>query len=108
MTEESNRVVRVETCMGVMVILGFQPDGVWNQLRYTILGRKVYVGEDFLKGFSEWGNTFHTVGGTFWWPRHRDLGRRQLACLPAFLESVSTQLPPRPRSPSFLLSASSD
>lgn len=84
MTEESSRVVRLETSMGIMVILDFQPDGVWNQLRYTILGRKVYVGEDFQKGFSEWGNPFHTVGGAFWWVQIQR-SREKAACLPPCL-----------------------
>lgn len=82
MTEESNRVVRIAPRVGV--ILDFQPDGVWNQLRYTILGRKVYVGEDFLKRFSEWGNTLHTVGGTFWWAQIQR-SREKAACLPPCL-----------------------
>lgn len=47
MTGESSRVVSVETYMGAMVIPGFQPDGVWNQVRYTTLGRKVCVGGAF-------------------------------------------------------------
>lgn len=50
-------------------------------------------GGHFQKGFSKWGNTFHTVGGTFWWaqkPRSREKAACLLPCLAGTVYSVVT------------------